>query len=173
MFIYMLGHTGTGSVLEIPVSYSRLLGLLRLLRDLGGKADVARISEETDMHADEILPLLAFSEMIGLISVDEGDAKLTESGANFLRQGHMERAKYVRERLMEIKVFNEIMRKLKEEGSLGKEDVMEIIASAGGFCYCSDLEEAFNCLIHWGIYSGLIEYDREEKLIKLGEVDTE
>ncbi|RSN71741.1 AAA-associated domain-containing protein [Candidatus Methanodesulfokora washburnensis] len=158
--------------MEIPVSYSRLLGLLRLLRDLGGKADVAKISEETDMHADEILPILAFSEMIGLISIDEGDAKLTESGINFLKQGHTGRAKYVRDKLMELKVFNEILNELKKKGSLEKEDVMEIIASKGGFCYCSSLEEAFNCLIHWGVYSGLIEYDREENLIRLGEVNS-
>jgi len=59
---------------------------------------------------------------------------------------------------------------LRKKGSLEKEDVMEIIASKGGFCYCSSLEEAFNCLIHWGVYSGLIEYNREENLIKLGEI---
>ncbi|MGC9020759.1 MAG: AAA-associated domain-containing protein [Candidatus Methanodesulfokora sp.] len=171
-FIYRWSYTKAGSMLEIPVSYSRLLGLLRLLRDLGGKADVAKISEETDMHADEILPLLAFSEMIGLISVDEGDAKLTESGMNFLKQGHMGRAKYVRNKLMELNVFSEIMNELKKKGSLEKEDVIEIIASKGGFCYCNNLEEAFNCLVHWGVYSGLIEYDREENLIRLGEVNT-
>jgi len=150
---------------------SRLLGLLRLLRDLGGEADVARISEETGMHADEILPLLAFSEMMGFIYVEKGDAKLTKHGINFLRQGHMERAGYVREKLMELDVFSEILKELKKKGSLEKESVMEIIASKGGFCYCSNLEEEFNCLIHWGVYSGLIEYDREENLIRLGEID--
>jgi NitT/TauT family transport system ATP-binding protein len=153
------------------ISYSRLLGLLRLLMDLGGRADIARISEETDIHADEILPLLTFSEMMGLISIENGDAELTEAGINFLRQGHAERAKYVRSKLMELEIFKEILDELKKRGSLEKEDVMEIMISKGGFCYCSGLEEAFNCLIYWGVYSGLIEHDREEKLIKLVEVN--
>ena len=153
------------------ISYSRLLGLLRLLMDLGGRADIARISEETDIHADEILPLLTFSEMIGLISIENGDAELTEAGINFLRQGHAERAKYVRSKLMELEIFKEILDELKKRGRLEKEDVMEIMISKGGFCYQSNLEEELNYLIYWGVYSGLIEYDREEKLIKLGEID--
>jgi hypothetical protein len=48
---------------------------------------------------------------------------------------------------------------------------MEIMISKGGFCYCGSLEEAFNCLIYWGVYSGLIEHDREENLIRLVEVN--
>ncbi|RDD53628.1 MAG: hypothetical protein BA066_03415 [Candidatus Korarchaeota archaeon NZ13-K] len=153
---------------ELPVSYSRVLGLLRLLRDLGGEADVARISEETGMHADEILPLLEFLEMIGLISVDEGDAKLTESGIDFLGLSHSERGSYIRSKLMHLEVFSEVMRRLKERGGLRKEEVMRIIASSGGFCHQGDLEEAFNCLIYWGVCSGLIEYDREERLVRPG-----
>lgn len=156
--------------MEITASLSRVLGFLRILRDLGGKVDVARIPDESGMHADEVLPLLDFSEALDLIRVANGDVELTESGSEFLRGSHDFRAKYLRGKLMKLSSFKEIMGELKRRGCIKKEDALKIIVKEEVFHYFSP-EEAFNCLIHWGVYSGLVEYDREERLVRLGAHD--
>src|SRR2546422_954032 len=60
------------------VSFSQVLGLARAIVEAGGEADVARIAQDVDMDLDRIGPIVAAAEVLGLLTVVDGDLPLTE-----------------------------------------------------------------------------------------------
>ena len=74
-----------------------IAGLLELLIDHDGRADIYRLADDLAFEIDDILPIVDAAALLGFLTVQEGDASLTPVGteyahAEILRQKEIFRA---------------------------------------------------------------------------------
>jgi len=89
------GDGRTGGVTDFhpiaKVSVGQILGLVEAIDEVGGVADVATISQEVDMDLDRLGPVLGAAEFLGLMTVDEGDVRITDLSRKLLHANVRER----------------------------------------------------------------------------------
>ncbi len=141
-----------------------------MLEDMNGKTDVARLSEESELDIDKLFPVMTFAKTLGLVEVHDGDILLTEEGKAFLRMSHDERAKYLKEKLLGIETFRRVKEELARRGFIEKEEVLSKLLDKD-FSFCENADEAFECLVLWGVYAGIFDYDGEEEVLYPSESD--
>src|SRR6202042_1389481 len=73
MHYQMLPHARPGGI----------AGLLELLIDYHGRADIYRLADDLAFEIDDLLPIVDAAQLLGFLKVEEGDAAITESGAEF------------------------------------------------------------------------------------------
>ena len=60
-----------------------IAGLLELLQDRGGKEYLHRLAEVLIMDAEDLLPIVEASVLLGFATLKEGDVQITPEGARF------------------------------------------------------------------------------------------
>jgi NitT/TauT family transport system ATP-binding protein len=71
--IIMLPHTRPGGV----------AGLLEILADHGGRADLHQLAHDLSLEVDALLPAVETAALLGFLKVEEGDAIITPAGHEF------------------------------------------------------------------------------------------
>lgn len=147
---------------RVPVD--RIFGLLDVLKSYGGRADIAKLMIDLGYEIDEIAAIVDDAEMLGFVSVKEGDVKLTELGAKITGGRIKERKRIFRDRIKDLGIFTVILRKIEESGSksLTKEELRELILSEE---YIQDVDTVLDAIINWGCFAGLFDYDGESESI--------
>lgn len=147
-------------------SVNAVIGLLEILDEVGGKDDVFRLAAAIHYSLTEIHPITEGAELLGFVSVDQGDIVMTPLGKIFVDADVNARKKMFRDRLKQIPPFHHIMAALKRRrGNRMKDDVTykflrEHIAPG-------EVQDVFEHLIEWGRYGELIGYDPDEHVIYL------
>ena len=77
----MLPHTRPGG----------LAGLLEILVDQGGRADLHVLADELSLEVDALLPTVDTAVLLGLLKLEEGDAIITPEGDAFAKADIQER----------------------------------------------------------------------------------
>jgi NitT/TauT family transport system ATP-binding protein len=60
-----------------------MAGLLELLLDKGGRDDIYRLADDLSFEIDDLLPIVDAAQLLGFLTVEEGDAAITPSGTEF------------------------------------------------------------------------------------------
>ena len=68
----------------LQVTFTRLIGFIDILDQMGGKADVAAISSKERLELDDILAILETGQILGFIEVKSEDVSITEKGYSIL-----------------------------------------------------------------------------------------
>src|SRR5580700_2710711 len=79
--IMMLPHTRPGG----------MAGLLEILADQGGHADLHVLADELSLEVDALLPTVDTAVLLGLLKLEEGDAIITPEGLAFAKADIQER----------------------------------------------------------------------------------
>ena len=96
---------------------------------------------------------------MGLVTVEQGDIALTETGRNLLNSRMQERKKILREKLRGLEPFVSVTRLLSERRELSRIDLGRFVSQK--FAYVSDLQRQVRLIISWGVFAGLFRYDGE------------
>src|SRR3989475_12091135 len=78
------------------VSVGQILGLVEAVDEVGGVADAAKISREVEMDVDRLGPILTAAEFLGLVTIEDGDIRITELSRKLLTGNVRERKRIVR-----------------------------------------------------------------------------
>src|SRR5215472_8166083 len=100
----MLPHTRPGG----------LAGLLEILVDQGGRADLHVLADELSLEVDALLPTMDTAHLLGMLRVEEGDAVITPEGQAFAQtdiQGR--KAIFRKATLANIPLFRQMEQSLK------------------------------------------------------------
>ncbi len=130
---------------------------LKTVHDLGDRTQVAKVARELHMDLVMLLPVMDAAEMLQLATIERGDVKLLKPGEQLLRTGNPDFSQ-VRPLLRDIEPFKTAL-------SLGKftsEQIAKGLAKRGVRWHHEDKINAAvvaEILIHWGITSGLLDYD--------------
>ena len=159
------------SIDPIPqVGISRVLGLLEVLDDAGGRYDVFRLARDISLEFGEILRVLKGAEMLGLVETPGADVVLTSTGGQLLRGRINSRKKLLKEQLKKLPIFRAVVDSLQrsEDHRAEKDAFLETFAI---HLPAEDPEALLKTVIDWGRYAELIGYSPDDQQLYLDQVD--
>lgn len=152
------------------VGISRVIGLLEVLDDAGGRHDVFRLAREVNFEFGEILLVIKGAEILGLVETPGADVVLTSTGGQMLRGRVNTRKKLLKEQLKKLPIFRAVVEALQRgEGQRADEDAfLELFAAQ---LPAEDHEALLKTVIDWGRYAELIGYSPDDQQVYLDQVD--
>jgi len=147
--IIMLPHTRPGG----------LAGLLEILLDQGGRADLHKLADELSLEVDALLPSVDTAQLLGMLRIEEGEAIITLDGDAFARADIQERKAIFRKAaLANIPLLAQMQSALraKSNRTLSEEFFRDLLDE-----HFSEDESRrqLETAIQWGRYAELFDYD--------------
>jgi NitT/TauT family transport system ATP-binding protein len=148
------------------VNITKMMGLLEVLDDVGGKEDVFRLAREVNYEFGEILMVIKAAELLDLVVTPGGDVVVTATGARVLRARINPRKKLLKEQIKRLSLFQHVLRILKasEEGRVEREVFLEEFAV---HLPAENPQALFDMVIDWGRYTELLGYSPDEDEVYL------
>ena len=134
-----------------------LAGLLEKLSAEGGHADLYRLSGELVLELDDLLPLVEAGEMLGFITVKEGDLHLTPLGQTYAEASILARKELIAGRILRLSATRWIYETLQADDNhrVDKDYFLDILRGNFGDYAETQLDTAVN----WGRYAELFAFD--------------
>ena len=152
------------------VELSRIIGLLEVLDDAGGRYDVFRLARDINYEFGEILRVIKAAELLGFVETPGADVVLTATGAKLLKAKINPRKKLIKEQIKKLPIFRAVVEMLEQvEGHRSDEDAfLEVFAL---HLPAENSEALLKTVIDWGRYAELIGYSPEDQELYLDQVD--
>lgn len=153
--------------LVIPKSeVGRVMGLLEVLDDYGGRIDIAKVAADLLFDLDDILPVVDTAELLAFAKVVDGDVMLTKRGFQFVSQGIRGRKKIIQDRLKGLDLFKMINKEIRssEDGTLEKEELFSFLRT---LVPEKEVERLFKVIVEWGRHGLMLRYDSEDEKVRL------
>lgn len=134
-------------------------GLIELVYDKGGRADIPQLASDLSMEVDDIFPLTEAAAFLGFAEIKEGDIILTEHGRIFAEADALGKKGLFKDMaLQNIQLIKQIVQVLSQSAKhrISEDFFIEILEN-----HFTE-EEAWNQLetaIDWGRYAELFAYD--------------
>jgi NitT/TauT family transport system ATP-binding protein len=157
--IVMLPHTRPGG----------MAGLLEILEDHDGRADLHILANELSLEVDALLPTVDTAVLLGALKLQEGDAILTQEGKAFANADIQERKAIFRKAVLaNIPLLHQMEQALKAKSNrtLPAEFFQDLLDE-----HFSDDEarRQLETAIQWGRYAELFDYDAASGKLTLTE----
>ncbi|HVM74401.1 MAG TPA: nitrate/sulfonate/bicarbonate ABC transporter ATP-binding protein [Candidatus Saccharimonadales bacterium] len=155
----MLPHTRPGG----------LAGLLEILVDQGGRADLHVLADELSLEVDALLPTVDTAVLLGLLKLEEGDAIITPEGDAFAKGDIQERKAIFRKAsVANIPLLRQMEQALKAKSNRTLsaeffEDLLDEHFSQ------DEARRQLETAIQWGRYAELFDYDAASGKLTLTE----
>jgi NitT/TauT family transport system ATP-binding protein len=155
----MLPHTRPGG----------MAGLLEILVDQGGRADLHVLADELSLEVDALLPTVDTAAMLGMLKLEEGDAIITPEGEAFAKADIQERkAMFRKAALRNVPLLRQMEQALKAKANrtLPAEFFQDLLDE-----HFSE-DEALRQLetaIQWGRYAEIFDFDAASGKLTLTE----
>jgi NitT/TauT family transport system ATP-binding protein len=148
------------------VGISRVIGLLEVLEDAGGRYDIFRLARDINYEFGEIVQVIKAAEMLDLVATPGADVALTSTGSAFLKADVNERKQRLKEQLRQLPLFRAVVETLEQrEEHRGGEDVFrEIIAL---HLPAENAGALLKTVVDWGRYAELLGYSPDEQVVYL------
>jgi hypothetical protein len=128
---------------------------------LGSRIDIPKLAREMGADLAVLLPTLDAAEMLGLVSIKDGDLFLTEEGLRF-RETSKDKVKIPKNKLAGIEPFRTAIGLSSGRGSVTSRDVADSLTKRGiEWHYNPELNESLvrTLLICWMIPAWLLSYN--------------
>lgn len=159
----MLPHARPGGV----------AGLLELLLDKGGRDDIYRMADDLAFEIDDLLPIVDAAQLLGFLRVEEGDAVITESGAEFANSEILRQKELFRDAaLANVLLLRQIRRALeaKSDHTVPEEFFLDMLDEQFSEEEClRQMETA----VTWGRYAELFDFDAARRRFVLPDAQEE
>ncbi|MBI2952687.1 MAG: AAA-associated domain-containing protein [Chloroflexi bacterium] len=153
------------AVLAVPLPHApieAIAGLVELVLDQEGRQDLYRLADDLNMEVDDLLPVTAAAEMLGLGQVREGDFILTPAGVGFAEADVLARKDMLRPRVIEVPLVRHILDVLTSarDETMPQEfflDELRLNFSEG------EARAQLETAIDWGRYAEVFTYDHDSR----------
>jgi len=136
-----------------------MIGLVELLDEHGGRADLYQLADELSIEADTLLSSVDALVLLGFARVEEGDAILTDAGISLARADLQGRKVLFREALMDhVAIVRRIVAALraKADGRLPAEFFLDQLERTFSE---AEARTQLKTAEQWGSFAELFEYD--------------
>ncbi len=149
----------------------RMEGLLELLAGdtFGGRADLPKLAEETELTDDELLPLAQAVSLLDLARLADGDLHITPLGRRYVEGEHALRQDLFGQQLLaHVPLAAHIRHSLEQEpsGELAEEPFLALLSES---LSADEAERVLRTAIEWGRHGEVFEYNYNTGLIHLPE----
>ena len=146
-------------------------GLLELLvgDPFGGRADLPKLAEDSELTDDELLPLVQALSLLELSQLAEGDLLITAIGRDYVDRSHADRqAIFGRQLIAHVPLVAHIRHSLDQEpsGELSEKPFLRLLQES---LDAAEAERVMQTAIEWGRHGEIFEYDYHTGLIHLPE----
>ena len=148
------------------VGISRIIGLLEVLDDGGGRYDVFRLARDVNFELGEILRVIKAAEMLGLVETPGADVVLTSIGGKLLKARLNQRKQMLKEQIRKLPIFRAVVDALQrsDQHRADEDAFLEIFAL---HLPAEDAEALLKTVIDWGRYAELLGYNPEDQQLYL------
>jgi NitT/TauT family transport system ATP-binding protein len=145
----MLPHTRPGG----------MAGLLEILVDQGGRADLHRLAADLSLEVDALLPTVDTAILLGMLRVEEGDAVITPEGRVFAEADIQARKAIFRKAaLANVPLLRQMEQTLKAKSNRTLQD--EFFRDLLDEHFSEDeARRQLETAIQWGRYAEIFDYD--------------
>jgi NitT/TauT family transport system ATP-binding protein len=135
-----------------------LAGLVETLFVEGGHADLYRLSGELQLELDDVLPIVDAAELLGLLSVEQGDLHLTALGETYADASILARKELIAGRVLRLPAISRIYDALKNDDDqrIDRSYFVERFRAEFG----EKAEEELETALALGRFAELFGYDR-------------
>jgi NitT/TauT family transport system ATP-binding protein len=136
-----------------------LAGLLEFLIDKGGKDDIYRLADDLGFEIDDLFPIVDAAQLLGFLTVEEGDAAITPAGAEFANSEILRQKELFRDAAVEnVLLLRQIRRALesKSDHSVPEDFFLDMLDEQFSEEEC---QRQMDTAIAWGRYAELLDYD--------------
>ena len=136
---------------------NQLAGLVEKLSDEGGRADLYRIGGELSLELDDLLPIVEAGDLLGFLSVQEGDLLLALLGQTYAEASILARKEMLAGRVLRMPVIAWIYESLRRDDNhrLAWEYFLNKLQADFG----NRAEDQLDIAISWGRHAELFAYD--------------
>jgi len=134
-------------------------GLLELLLDKGGRDDIYRLADDLSFEIDDLLPIVDAAQLLGFLTIEEGDAAITESGAEFANSEILRQKELFRTAaLANVLLLRQIRRALeaKSDHTVPEDFFLDMLDEQ--FSEEESLRQ-METAVAWGRYAELFDFD--------------
>jgi NitT/TauT family transport system ATP-binding protein len=149
MHYQMLPHARPGGI----------AGLLELLLDKGGRDDIYRLADDLTFEIDDLLPIVDAAQLLGFLTVEEGDAAITAAGAEFANSEILRQKEVFRDAAVtNVLLLRQIRRALeaKSDHTVPEDFFLDMLDEQFSEEECLHQMET---AVTWGRYAELFDYD--------------
>jgi NitT/TauT family transport system ATP-binding protein len=149
---------GQGRIRRLPrARLNALAGLLEKLAAEGGRADLYRLVAEVQMELDDFLPIVESGELLGFLTVQEGDLLLTPLGRAYADASVLGRKEMFAGRVLRLPIISWIYETLQQDDDhrVAKEYFLDKLQPDFHDRTDKQLERAVN----WGRFAELFAFD--------------
>jgi NitT/TauT family transport system ATP-binding protein len=153
MHYQMLPHARPGGI----------AGLLELLLDHNGKDDIYRLADDLAFEIDDLLPIVDAAQLLGFLTVNEGDAAITPTGAEYANSEILRQKELFRKAAVEnVLLLRQIVRALdaKSDRTVAEDFFHDMLDEQ--FSEEETLRQ-LETAINWGRYAELFDYDASRR----------
>ena len=136
-----------------------MAGLLELLLDKGGRDDIYRLADDLAFEIDDLLPIVDAAQLLGFLTVEEGDAAITPSGTEFANSEILRQKELFRNAAVQnVLLLRQIHRALeaKSDHTVPEDFFLDMLDEQ------FSEEESMHQLetaVTWGRYAELFDFD--------------
>ncbi|HZP07428.1 MAG TPA: nitrate/sulfonate/bicarbonate ABC transporter ATP-binding protein [Terracidiphilus sp.] len=159
----MLPHARPGGV----------AGLLELLLDKGGRDDIYRLADDLAFEIDDLLPIVDAAQLLGFLTIEEGDAAITPTGAEFANSEILRQKELFRDAAVEhVLLLRQIGRALeaKSDHTVPDEFFLDLLDEQFSD---EESQRQLETAIAWGRYAELFDFDAGRRRFVLPDVQEE
>jgi len=136
-----------------------MAGLLELLLDKGGRDDIYRLADDLAFEIDDLLPIVDAAQLLGFLTIEECDAAITESGAEFANSEILRQKELFREAAQQnVLLLRQIRRALdsKSDHTVPEDFFLDMLDEQ--FSEEESLRQ-METAVTWGRYAELFDFD--------------
>jgi NitT/TauT family transport system ATP-binding protein len=140
-----------------------MAGLLELLIDKGGRDDIYRLADDLSFEIDDLLPIVDAAQLLGFLKVEEGDAAITETGAQFANSEILRQKELFRDAaLNNVLLLRQIRRALeaKSDHTVPEEFFLDMLDEQFSEDECLRQVET---AVTWGRYAEIFDFDASRR----------
>ena len=150
-----------------------MAGLLELLIDYNGRADIYRLADDLAFEIDDLLPIVDAAQLLGFLKVEEGDAAMTPSGTEFANSEILRQKELFRDAAVEhVLLLRQIRRALesKSDHTVPEDFFLDMLDEQFSEEEClRQMETA----VAWGRYAELFDFDAGRRRFVLPDAQEE
>jgi NitT/TauT family transport system ATP-binding protein len=136
-----------------------IAGLLELLLDHHGKDDIYRLADDLAFEIDDLLPIVDAARLLGFLTVTEGDAAITPTGADFANSEILHQKQLFRKAAVDnVLLLRQIIRAIeaKSDRSVSEDFFHDLLDEQFSE---EETQRQLETAISWGRYAELFDFD--------------
>jgi NitT/TauT family transport system ATP-binding protein len=136
-----------------------MAGLLELLLDKGGRDDIYRLADDLAFEIDDLLPIVDAAQLLGFLKIEEGDAAITDSGAEFANSEILRQKELFRDAAVQnVLLLRQIRRALdtKSDHTVPEDFFLDMLDEQFSEEEC---QRQMETAVTWGRYAELFDFD--------------